>query len=349
MNESVLAAYGFQLRQVNLERIGSGLINHTWKVFREDQVFILQKINEGVFTSPADIAFNLDLVAGYLQRHHPYYHFIAPIRSAKGNSIVYNEGEGYYRMFPFVSGSHSKDTVSTPGEAYEAAKQFGKFTRLLSGFDAKELKITIPHFHDLEYRYNGFVAALNAGTPDKIREARELSCFLLDRNDIVETFRKIRQEPAFRLRVTHHDTKISNVLFDATGKGICVIDLDTLMPGYFISDLGDMMRTYLSPVSEEEIDTGSIFIRDDFYQAIAEGYLDEMKNELTAIERNHFFYSALFMTYMQALRFLTDHLRNDQYYPPAYPGHNLVRARNQCVLLQRMLEKEELFVVQDRR
>lgn len=343
MNESVLAAYGFQPGQVNLERIGSGLINHTWKVFREDQVFILQKINEDVFSSPDDIAANLDLVAAYLEHHHPDYTFIAPIRSGQEGSLVYREGEGYYRLFPFVSGSHSKDTVETASQAYEAARQFGKFTRLLSGFDATQLRITIPFFHDLEYRYNEFVAALNAGNAGRIKESREISHLLLGKSGIVETFKKIKADPSFRLRVTHHDTKISNVLFDASGKGICVIDLDTLMPGYFISDLGDMMRTYLSPVSEEEKETDQVFIRDDFYQAIVEGYMEEMKDELTGQEKDHFYYSGLFMTYMQALRFLTDYLKNDQYYHPAYPGHNLVRAGNQAVLLQRMMEKRSVL------
>jgi Ser/Thr protein kinase RdoA (MazF antagonist) len=166
---------------------------------------------------------------------------------------------------------------------------------------------------------------------------------LLSKSYIVEVFRKIKADPLFRTRVTHHDTKISNVLFDASGKGICVIDLDTLMPGYFISDLGDMMRTYLSPVSEEEKDTAHIFIRDDFYQAILEGYMDEMKDELTDKEKDHSFYSALFMTYMQALRFLTDYLKMDQYYHPSYPEHNLVRAGNQSILLQRMLEREKIL------
>ncbi|MCG2614229.1 phosphotransferase [Terrimonas sp. NA20] len=345
MNESVLSAYGFQPKQVSLERIGTGLINHTWKVFLEDQVFILQKINEEVFSSPDDIAYNLSLVADYLKRSHPAYNFVAPVASQQGNSIVHKEGEGYYRLFPFVSGSHSKNTVETTCQAYEAARQFGKFTRLLSGFDAKQLRITIPSFHDLEFRYRDFTAALNRGSSTRIRESRELAHLLLSKSSIVERFKEIKNDPAFRIRVTHHDTKISNVLFDATGKGICVIDLDTLMPGYFISDLGDMMRTYLSPVSEEEKDTDNIVVRDDFYQAIVEGYLEEMKDELTDAEKGAFFYSGIFMTYMQALRFLTDYLQNDLYYQPSYPGHNLVRARNQCVLLQRMIEKEKVFSI----
>jgi hypothetical protein len=133
------------------------------------------------------------------------------------------------------------------------------------------------------------------------------------------------------------------VLFDESNKGLCVIDLDTVMPGYFFSDVGDMMRTYLSPVSEEESDLEKIVVRKEFYKAIVEGYSAEMSDELTALERNHFLFAGKFMVYMQALRFLTDHLNNDIYYGAKYEGHNFIRARNHTTLLQR-LDKMEVTV-----
>ncbi|RYG45813.1 MAG: aminoglycoside phosphotransferase family protein [Chitinophagaceae bacterium] len=344
MSESVLAAYGLQPKQVTLERIGTGLINHTWKVSTGEEVFILQKINEHVFTSPADIAHNTCVVAAYLKKHHPDYLFVAPVDGQQGNSLIYREGEGYFRLFPFVSGSHSKDTVETADQAYEAAKQFGRFTRLSTGMDLDQLRTTIPFFHDLEYRYRKFLAALNAADEIRLKESAGLSQKLIAHSNLADIYKMIKANPSFRLRVTHHDTKISNVLFDERGKGLCIIDLDTLMPGHFISDLGDMMRTYLSPANEEQSDTDAIIVREDFYHAIVEGYYEEMKDELSAAEKDHFFYSALFMTYMQALRFLTDHLQNDLYYSPVYPGQNLVRARNQVMLLERLLEKKEVLV-----
>ena len=141
------------------------------------------------------------------------------------------------------------------------------------------------------------------------------------------------------MRVTHHDTKISNVLFGADDKALCVIDLDTIMPGYFISDVGDMMRTYLPTVSEEETDFSKIEVRDDVYKAIVQGYSNEMGEALSDEETKAFFYAGVFMIYMQALRFLTDHLNNDVYYGARYPNHNFVRAGNQIVLLQKLLEK----------
>jgi thiamine kinase-like enzyme len=145
---------------------------------------------------------------------------------------------------------------------------------------------------------------------------------------------------AFKIRVTHHDTKISNVLFSEDDKGICVIDLDTVMPGYFISDVGDMFRTYLSPANEEEKDFSKIEIREDYFKAIWDGYMSEMGHELSKEEKAHFIYAGKFMIYMQAIRFLTDHINNDAYYGAAYPDHNFIRAGNQAALLERLMEKE---------
>lgn len=340
MTSSVLPAYGLRGEALTVESYGSGLINHTWKVSTPASSYILQRVNESVFSRPQDIAYNIRVVADYLQVHCPDYRFIAPVKTDDGQDMAYVEGGGFFRLFPFVAGSCSKDVVETPGQAYEAAKAFGRFTRLLSGLDAKKLRITIPSFHDLGLRYRQFLLALEKGDPQRLQESRFLINTLTRYTDIVVAFEAIKKNPGFRLRVTHHDTKISNVLFDRAGKELCVVDLDTLMPGYFISDVGDMMRTYLSPVSEEERDFDKISIRDEYYKAIVQGYFGEMKDVLTSTERECFFYAGKFMIYMQALRFLTDHLNGDTYYGARYPGHNFVRATNQVVLLQRLMEKE---------
>jgi thiamine kinase-like enzyme len=141
----------------------------------------------------------------------------------------------------------------------------------------------------------------------------------------------------------HHDTKLSNILFDKADKALCVIDLDTVMPGYFISDVGDMMRTYLPPVSEEEQDLSGISVRPEYFRAIVSGYLEGMEGNMTALEQDQFLFAGRFMIYMQAMRFLTDFLTGDPYYGARYPGHNLVRARNQIRLLQRFNESESLL------
>ncbi|WP_240410053.1 phosphotransferase enzyme family protein [Flavisolibacter nicotianae] len=339
----VIEAYGFTADGISIESFGTGLINRTWKVVSAGKEYILQKINQRVFTQPHNIAHNHQLIAAYLKEHAPGYLFVAPLPTLNGEALVYHEGEGYYRLFPFVGGSHSKEVVTTPGEAFEAARQFGQFTRLLSGFDVTSLKTTIPSFHDLSLRYRQFLDALANGNKTRMAEAKEEVDGLLAQKGIVEQYERLIHNPDFKRRVTHHDTKISNVLFNSQNKGLCVIDLDTVMPGYFISDVGDMMRTYLSPVNEEEKEFSRIEVRDDFYKALVEGYYSEMQSELTATEKRHFFFAGQFMIYMQALRFLTDHLNDDAYYGARYEGHNLVRAKNQLVLLQRLLEKKEIL------
>ncbi len=144
------------------------------------------------------------------------------------------------------------------------------------------------------------------------------------------------------MRVVHHDAKINNVLFDiGNDAGLCVIDLDTVMPGYYISDVGDMLRTYLSPVSEEESDLSRIVIREEYFREIAKGYLGEMQLSLSLEEKQYFVYAGKFAIYMQALRFLTDYLYDDIYYSTKYRNQNLIRANNQITLLQRYMEKED--------
>lgn len=341
MPQSVLPAYGLNEETLKVESFGSGLINHTWKITTSDKEYVLQKLNHAVFKKPDSIAHNIRLIAGYLKQHYPHYAFVAPVATLDGKEMINLNDEGFFRLFPFVSGSHSKDVVENAGEAYEAAVQFGRFTKLLTGFDVSQLQITIPRFHDLGLRYQQFLHALKSGNQQRISQSEELIRILNDHADIVTEFKNIQSNPEFKLRVTHHDTKISNVLFDSKGKGICVIDLDTVMPGYFISDVGDMMRTYLSPVSEEETDFTKIVIREEFYKAIVEGYHSEMKEELTGTEKQYFFYAGKFMIYMQALRFLTDHINDDVYYGARYEGHNFTRAHNQVILLQQLIEKQD--------
>lgn len=340
MLKSVLHAYNLNEKPLTIESFGRGLINHTWKITTSDRHYILQRVNHTVFSHPEDIATNIQLLAQYLKQHHPEYCFVAPLASTDGSEMIYVKDEGFFRLFPFVAGSHSKDVVHGPKQAFEAARQFGHFTRLLSGMDVSKLQIPIPSFHDLSLRYQQFLLALKAGNPQR----RETGHFLIKKlfalNDIVEQYEAIKANPAFKLRVTHNDTKISNVLFDSHNKGLCVIDLDTVMPGYFISDVGDMMRTYLSPVSEEEDDFSKIKVREDIYKAVVAGYYAEMKNELTDAEKVYFFYAGKFMIYMQALRFFTDHLNNDVYYGARYEAHNFIRAQNPIVLLEKLLEKE---------
>lgn len=333
--EHVLLQYGLEKNGCIVKPLGNGLINTTWLVETANSKYVLQRINSNIFKKPEDIAHNIRLIAEHLKKHHPEYLFTVPVKTIEGKDMVQLDQE-YFRMFPFIAGSHTIDTVRSAQQAYEAAKQFGRFTRLLSELDISELRITLPHFHDLQLRYRQFQEALQNGNKQRIEHALELISFLKKHGSIVNELEYCRLN--MQLRVTHHDTKISNVLFDEAANGLCVIDLDTVMPGNFISDVGDMMRTYLCPVSEEERDLSKIIVRKDFYTAIIEGYLSEMGYELDDLEKKYFHYSGKFMIYMQALRFLTDHLNNDVYYGAAYEGHNFNRAANQVRLLEKYME-----------
>ncbi|HZZ74560.1 MAG TPA: aminoglycoside phosphotransferase family protein, partial [Puia sp.] len=304
---------------------------------------LLQKINQQIFKKPEDIMDNLRLLDEYFKDHYPDYLFVAPLQTNAGMNYVKLEND-YYRMFPFIENACSFDTVSNLSLAFEAARQFGEFTALLSAFDPAHLHITLPDFHNLSLRLRQFNDSLNQGNKKRIEQTGESIRFLKDQQAIAGEFELIKTNPDFTLRVVHHDAKINNVLFDKrNNRGLCVIDLDTVMPGYYISDVGDMLRTYLCPVSEEEHDFQKIHIREEYFREIAKGYFSEMQQKLSESEKLHFVYAGKFAIYMQALRFLTDYINNDIYYSIKYSEHNLVRAKNQIALLKKYLEKEELL------
>ena len=343
MIKEVLSEYNLNKDSLEFEPINNGLINQTWLIKNSTENFILQKVNNSIFKNPGAIASNVRMIADYLLKINPGYLFISPIKTMHDAEMKFVEGTGYFRLFPFVKQSNTINTVQNANQAFEAARAFGQFTKLLAGFPVEKLQITLPDFHNLTLRYQQFTNALESDNTKRLLQAEELISFIKANKNIVDTYENILQNPSFKLRVTHHDTKISNVLFNEADKGLCVIDLDTVMPGYFISDVGDMIRTYLSPANEEEKDFSKIYIRGDYFKAIWDGYMNEMKDELSAEEKNHFIYAGKFMIYMQAIRFLTDHLNNDVYYGAKYEDHNLVRAGNQVVLLKHLIKKEVML------
>ncbi len=341
MIQEILSSYNLHEKEFEIEKLSFGLINQTWRLKNSHDDFILQRINDNVFKQPLSIASNLGMLSDYLLKYYPDYLFTVPIKTNKNEGTVFIQDKGYFRLSHFVKKSHTINAAKTPEQAFEAAKEFGKFTRLLSHFPVEKLQITLPDFHNLSLRYQQFLRSLENGNKNRIKQSNELIEFIIENKNIADTYESILSNPHFRLRVTHHDTKISNVLFNEDDKGLCVIDLDTVMPGYFISDVGDMIRTYLSPVSEEEKDFSKIEIRENYFVSIFKGYMSEMEEELTNEEKNHFIYAGKFMIYMQAIRFLTDHLNDDAYYGAKYENHNFLRAGNQVTLLKRLIQKEE--------
>jgi Ser/Thr protein kinase RdoA (MazF antagonist) len=342
MLTSVLHAFGLDPANYQVEPFGSGLINHTWKVTGDGELYILQCINKNVFKLPQAIADNLVLLEKHLKQTRPDYLFAAPLPTVDGDYLTVADGE-YYRLSPFIKNSHTVDAISHPGQAFEAAKQFGKFSRLLNDFDAGQLQYTLPDFHNLSLRFDQFTTALLNAAPERLDRVQAEITAVQNNIDIVDTYRRIVSENKIPLRVIHHDTKINNVLFDDNDEGICVIDLDTVMPGYFISDVGDMMRTYLSAANEEERNLHKVQINTDNFAAIYKGYMHEMGDILSPEEKDLFIYAGKFMIYMQAVRFLADYLNGDSYYYTHYPGQNLVRAQNQLALLKRYQNCEPKF------
>ena len=332
-SNQILKAYIDHPEAYSVELFGDGLIHHTYVVKKAGvHEYILQEVNANVFKNPLDISANLDHLADFLDQKGVDVFFPLPLHTLDGHPYVCL-GDKYYRLTPFRKGAHAVNFCSTPEQAYQAAFQFGNFTAAFDGFDTSQLKETISRFHDLEFRWEQYTEALSTGNQERIKFAHREIDQLNSQYHIVSKFKQFNTSSSFIKRVTHHDTKISNVLLDSSGKGLCVIDLDTVMPGLFISDVGDMCRTYLSPGNEEETDMSKVFVRKDFYDAIIAGYLEKMADLMTEDEKKSINYSGEFIIYMQALRFLTDFLNNDIYYGIRYEMNNYNRTLNQLVLL----------------
>lgn len=345
IDEEIVNAYGFtSTTTIKLQQIGSGHINRTYLLTsNEGRKYILQNINTYVFKDPYAIAKNIKTVADELALHHPEYLFPAPIFTTKGE-LMYKHNDEFWRLLPFVEHTIAFDTLSEPNQAYQAAKQFGKLSRLLNNFDTSRLKPTIVGFHDLNSRYEQFVNVLTQAAGVKKSNAQQQIDVALRHHFIVSYYQSYTNRTDFPDRVMHHDTKISNVLLsEVNAEGVCVIDLDTLMPGKYISDLGDMMRTYLCAFSENEQDLQKIEIRLPYFEATIEGYLSEMAPILTRTEKELILFSGKYIIYMQALRFLTDYLSGDIYYPISYPEQNLDRAKNQFKLLKELFDNERIL------
>lgn len=351
LNPEVLEAYGYTIEDTSIIQIGTGLINQTFLISstKTGEKFILQQINTAVFKNPWAIANNIKAIANYLSENSPNYLFIKPIPTINGEEMAVVDDE-YWRMLPFVGNTVSLDVLDEPNQAYEAAKQFGKLSHLLNNFDASLLQPTIPGFHDLGLRYEQFTKALSETSKELKGQAKEQIDDALNLQYILDYYKSYSHRTDFPDRVMHHDTKISNVLLNEnTFEGVCVIDLDTIMPGKFISDLGDMMRTYLCAFGENETDLSKIKIRLPYFEALIKGYLSEMKNSLTETEKELILFSGRYIIYMQALRFLTDFLNGSIYYPTSYPMQNLDRAKNQFKLLSELSinEKELKDIIEE--
>jgi hypothetical protein len=336
--KDVLAAFGLDAARVDVQLFGSGHINRTYRVSPRDPLashqFVLQKINTNVFKRPEVIARNHALTAAWLSATAPEYLFLHPIATRGGGSMLI-DSTGAWRLLPFVANTITVDRADSVKQAREAAVQFGRFARMTHGIDLSQFEASIPDFHNLSLRYRQLNSAIDAAQPARRKLAQPLIDAFLSRGDIVKTYEALKTVLPDRLM--HHDTKISNVLLRAGSfEGVCVCDLDTVMPGKVLSDLGDMVRTYVCPVSEEEANEQLVTVRDEYYLALLDGYLSEMSALLTVEEREHLVFAGEFLVYMQGVRFLADYLNGDVYYPVKHERHNLDRTRNQWALLAQL-------------
>lgn len=332
--KTILRQYSIEDHPLDLKNFGNGLIHKTFILSSQGKPeYILQQVNTNVFKWPAAIENNLLEMESFLAESGAGLFLPLPIKNLRG-SLHTSIDNDLYRLTSYVDDSHAIDTCIHPEQAFEAAFQFGQFTSSFNGFDVQKLKASIPDFHNLTFRWNQFEEAVKNGNQFRIEHARKEIDFMYANQSIVKQFQQIKQSSHFKKRVTHHDTKISNILFNPQGKGICVIDLDTVMDGLLISDLGDMFRTYLSPGNEEETDLEKVFVRQSFYQAIVDGYLEKMADHLSKEEKSVIPFAGEFLIYMQALRFLTDFLNGDVYYGISYELNNYNRTVNQIHLLE---------------
>jgi len=335
----VLRAFVLDGDFVSAERWGSGHINDSYAVTveaRGDPVrYIVQRINDTVFPDPPALMENIRRVTEHLRRRLGDDRRTLTLVPTRDGGVVHHDPDtGWWRAFPFIEGTATFDRVRSVATAREGARAFGRFQRELMDLPGPRLAETIPGFHHTPGRLEALTAAVEVDRADRVEDAGPEIEFALSRESLAHAITDAFAAGDMPERVTHGDTKINNVLFDAeSGEGLCVIDLDTVMPGLSLYDFGGLVRTCVSPAAEDERDTAKIVVSRKIHEALIDGYLAEMGDALTPAELDLLPVAGAVHTYEDGIRFLTDHLRGDVYYRIHRPGQNLDRARAQFALL----------------
>lgn len=335
------AAAQFGNREPVIESLGEGLMHRTYKVqFKGNDVpIVLQCINQTNFPQPENIINNYRIISQYLKYQNSSLLIPEMVLTNTGKLFWIDEEGNFWRGTVFINNSYSPSSFTDEKEARLVASSFAGFTRSLTGLDADQLEKTIPEFHNLSFRYLQFETAIQKAGIQRLLKSTHVIAELRQRKFLVDFYEKMKTNEGFKIRVMHHDCKISNILFDkTTNQVICPVDLDTTMPGYFFSDIGDMIRTIACTVDENSTRWEDIDIHRKYYDAIVKGYLQTMGNALSSEEEKHIHHAGLLLIYMQSLRFVTDFLNNDTYYKTTYPEQNLNRALNQLILLEKLEE-----------
>lgn len=330
---------------------GSGHINDTYLIVRQAEgtvkKYILQRINKNVFKNPEQLMDNISKVTAYLKEKivlehgNPERETLHIVQTKDGENCYRDVQGEYWRAYLFIEDAVSYDKAESPQLFYESAVTFGRFQAMLADFDASTLHETIPGFHDTHARYQAFLRAVKEDKRNRAKEAEKEIAFLCSREELTKVFGAILKNGENPLRVTHNDTKLNNILMDRkTGKGLCVIDLDTVMPGPAVFDFGDAIRFGASTAAEDEQELERVALDLELFELYVKGFIEGCDGKLTEKEIDRMPLGAMVMTLECGIRFLTDYLEGDCYFKIHREGHNLDRCRTQLKLLQDMEKKE---------
>ena len=345
----ILPHFRFQGAFQSMEELKSGNVNHTYRLIYDDggqqHDYVLQRINTYAFHEPARMMENIAGVTDHLRRalirngEEPHRRVLEVIRTVDGQPL-YTQGEAVWRAYVFITDAFAYDT--TDAAAFrEVGRGFGSFQKLLIDYPADQLFESIPDFHNTYKRFFQLMRAIDEDWAGRVKGVKEEIEFFFDHRKMLWSVVELIENGTLPLRVTHNDTKSNNVMLDkATGKAICVIDLDTVMPGSVLYDYGDAIRFGANTAAEDEKDTSRISLDLDKARAFTEGFMEETNGFLTEAELRRLPLGIKVLTGELAMRFLTDYLDGDPYFRTDYAEHNLVRTRAQIALL-RDIEKKE--------
>lgn len=348
--ESICRRFGITGEYRNFEILTNGHINTSFKVyfFRGGEIkdYCLQRINSYVFKNPIEVMDNISTVTEYIRSEIKSTGITAKrlvlhFQSVKDGKY-YLEGPlgGFWRCSRFIDDSITYNSTDNLKVIEESGKAFGDFQLKLADFRVEQLNIVIPHFHNTVMRYGAFDDAVKADEAGRAESVKAEIAAFKELEEVATEMYKMQKRGELPLRVTHNDTKCNNVLFDKdSGEYLCVIDLDTVMPGLVGFDFGDAVRFIANSAEEDETDLDKVRIDLNKYEAFAKGFIGKVKNALTDNEKKTLSLGAITMTTECGVRFLTDYLNGDVYFKTAYPEHNLDRARCQLKLAQNMLDR----------
>ena len=343
----ILSRFTLSGEFVSFEPIGCGHINDTLCVTLKEQDgevrYILQRINTHVFTKPAELMENVANVTSYLARilrengADPARGTLTVFPTKDGKLFYRTDAGDCWRVYNYVENTYTLQAIRDPQDFQKSGEAFGNFQKLLADYPSDTLYETIPHFHDTAARFENFKKALRADAVGRAHTVQPEIDFVLQREADTHVLVDLLQKGELPLRVTHNDTKLNNILFDNdTKEGICVVDLDTVMPGLSLYDFGDSIRFGASTAAEDEPDLSKVHFSMELFRAYTRGYLGAAGDSLTATEIAYLPFSAKLMTLECGMRFLTDYLEGDGYFRISYPEHNLVRCRTQFALVAEM-------------